>query len=72
MLVTKLWVPCLVIAFLFMQYQLWFMPGGLMNAKKTNQEIAQLEQKNNAILFLKFLSSERTKEDLKKFGYVFD
>ena len=46
---TKLWVPCLVIAFLFMQYQLWFMPGGLINAKKTNQEIAQLEQKNNAM-----------------------
>ena len=30
------------------------------------------QKKKNAILFLKFLSSKRTKEKLKKFGYVFD
>ena len=53
--------------------QTWEIPQNLYSPIKQDAILLKNgEQKNNAILFLKFLSSERTKEDLKRFGYVFD
>ena len=51
----------------------WEIPQNLYSPIKQDAILLKNgEQKNNAILFLKFLSSEGTKEDLKRFGYVFD
>ena len=53
--------------------KIWEIPHNLYSP--INQDAILLkngEKKNNAILFLKFLSSKNTKEHLKKFGYVFD
>ncbi len=53
--------------------KIWEIPKNLYSPIKQDAILLKNgEQKNNAILFLKFLSSERTKENLKKFGYVFD
>ena len=51
----------------------WEIPQNLYSPIKQDAILLKNgEKKNNAILFLKFLSSERTKEDLKKIGYIFD
>ena len=53
--------------------KIWEIPQNLYSPIKQDAILLKYgEKKNNAILFLKFLSSERTKEDLKRFGYVFD
>ena len=53
--------------------KIWEIPQNLYSPIKQDAILLKNgEKKNNAILFLKFLSSERTKEDLKRFGYVFD
>ena len=53
--------------------KIWEIPHNLYSPIK--QDAILLEngkKKNNAILFLNFLSSKNTKERLKKFGYIFD
>ena len=51
----------------------WEIPQNLYSPIKQDAILLKNgEKKNNAIFFLKFLSSESTKEDLKRFGYVFD
>ncbi|MDC3088666.1 molybdate ABC transporter substrate-binding protein, partial [Alphaproteobacteria bacterium] len=53
--------------------KIWEIPKKLYSPIKQDAILLKNgEQKNNAILFLKYLSSERTKKNLKKFGYVFD
>ena len=53
--------------------KIWEIPQNLYSPIKQDAILLKNgEKKNNAIFFLKFLSSERTKEDLKRFGYVFD
>ncbi|HAG62298.1 MAG: cell division protein FtsB [Legionellales bacterium] len=39
----------LIAALLFMQYQLWFMPGGLTSVWHLSDDIQQLEQKNHVL-----------------------
>ena len=52
--------------------KIWQIPKNLYSPIKQDAILLKNgEKKNNAILFLKFLSSERTKKDLKRFGYVF-
>ena len=53
--------------------KIWEIPRNLYSPIKQDAILLKNgEKKKNAILFLKFLSSKRTKEKLKKFGYVFD
>ena len=39
----------LIAALLFMQYQLWFMPGGLTSVWHLSHDIQKLEQKNHVL-----------------------
>ena len=53
--------------------KIWEIPHHLYSPIKQDAILLKNgEKKKNAMLFLKFLSSKRTKEKLKKFGYVFD
>ena len=53
--------------------KIWDIPNGLYPSIKQDAVLLKNGQgKDSAILFLKFLSSKKTKEDLKKFGYFFD
>ncbi len=53
--------------------KMWDIPHNLYSPIKQDAILLKNgEKKNNAILFLKFLSSKNTKEHLKKFGYIFD
>ena len=53
--------------------RIWEIPHNLYSPIKQDAILLKNgEKKKNAMFFLKFLSSKRTKEKLKKFGYVFD
>ena len=53
--------------------KIWEIPQSLYSPIKQDAILLKNgKKKNNAILFLKFLSSKNTKEHLKKFGYIFD
>ena len=39
----------LLIILVFMQYQLWFMPGGITSVWQLNQDISQLEHENHQL-----------------------
>ena len=53
--------------------KIWEIPHHLYSPIKQDAILLKNgEKKKNAMLFLKFLSSKRTKEKLKKFGYIFD
>ena len=53
--------------------KIWEIPQNLYSPIKQDAILLKNgEKKNNAKLFLKFLSTERTKEKLKKFGYIVD
>lgn len=53
--------------------KIWDIPNSLYSPIKQDAILLKNGQgKDSAILFLKFLSSKRTKVDLKKFGYFFD
>ena len=53
--------------------KVWDIPHSLYSPIKQDAILLKNgEKKNNAILFLKFLSSKNTKEKLKKFGYTYD
>ena len=47
---TKLLGSCLAIALLFMQYQLWLMPGGIRSAMTLRTDIQQIEQQNQVFI----------------------
>jgi|GEM_PF-802278 len=46
---TKLLGSCLAIVFLLMQYQLWFVSGGIMGAINLKHDIAQSRQENTVL-----------------------
>ena len=53
--------------------KIWEIPQNLYSPIKQDAILLKNgEKKNNAILFLKFLSSEKTKLNLKNFGYIVD
>ena len=53
--------------------KIWDIPNGLYSSIKQDAILLKNGQgKDSAIQFLKFISSKKTKEDLKKFGYFFD
>ena len=53
--------------------KIWEIPQNLYSPIKQDAILLKNgKKKNNAILFLKFLSSKNTKEKLKKFGYTYD
>ena len=53
--------------------RIWEIPHNLYSPIKQDAILLKNgAKKKNTIHFLKFLSSKRTKEKLKKFGYIFD
>ena len=53
--------------------KIWEIPQNLYSPIKQDAILLKNgEKKNSAILFLKFLSSDKTKENLEKFGYIID
>ena len=53
--------------------KIWEIPKNLYSPIKQDAILLKYgDKKQNAILFLKFLSSKNTKESLRRFGYIFD